>query len=225
MKNTGERKIGDFSLALLLLLLSWSIVMVQLKIIGFWIFIWRPIESFKCLGTNAWVYTRVDRFLIFCELAFWIVRKSYLNAIRTIFVLRLIWFSGFPDSSSLDISSSDNSSSDNFSPDNSSPEKFFVGQFFARTIFRWTILRMDNSSPDNSSLGQFFAGQFFAQNCFLAKRTILLPENSSPGQFFDWTILRSDNSSTGQFFARTILRWTILRPDSSSLENFCTDNG
>jgi hypothetical protein len=32
-------------------------------------------------------FSRVDRFNLFCELAFWIVWKSYLRSIQTTFVL------------------------------------------------------------------------------------------------------------------------------------------
>jgi hypothetical protein len=110
--------------------------------------------------------------------------------------------------------------------------QFFVGQYFARTVLRWTILRLDNpslffffsSKTDNSSPGQLFAQIFFK-----LKRTILRPDNSSPGQFITRTVLRPDNSSLkifahGRFFARTILRSeifprTVLRP-----ENFSPDN-
>jgi hypothetical protein len=67
-----------------------------------------------------------------------------------------------------------------------------------------------SSKADNFSHGQLFAGQFFA-------RTILRPDNSSPGQFFAQflILIKADNFSTGQSFART-----IFRPDNSSLGQF-----
>jgi hypothetical protein len=45
------------------------------------------------LETQLDTGSRVDRFELFCELAFWIVRKSYLWSKRTTFVLRLTLFS------------------------------------------------------------------------------------------------------------------------------------